>query len=285
MNYIIIKMKTFLLLTKTLFILFFFFQASETLAQQDIFTDKNNYQQNESITVSFTNAPGNSGDWICISPKDSSDNVAGDYQYIPRGVKQGKLTFTIASPGHYEARAYYRYSSKGYVVSARHEFLVGNASNTPVSSEPSSANNNGQGSDFGIGYFMSELSGSAKPEGGVDKSIPVQKKYKVSQAVLWTTVQDVLENDGYFFSADSASGRIKTDPKVLGDQNHVAMFGATYSAVAMIKVRGSSVSFRARFNKQSNVVMGGSLLEFPEKENELRQQFFKSLDAELSQVM
>ncbi|OQX15192.1 MAG: hypothetical protein BWK76_13460 [Desulfobulbaceae bacterium A2] len=128
---------------------------------------------------------------------------------------------------------------------------------------------------------MSELTGSAKPEGGVTETVPVTKKYQASHEKLWKAVQDVLDDQGYFFTPDSASGRIKTDPKVLGDPKKVAMFGAIYSAVVQIKVDGSSVSYKARFNKQSNVVMGGELLEYPEKENELRKEFFAALESRL----
>ncbi|OQX19270.1 MAG: hypothetical protein BWK76_05075 [Desulfobulbaceae bacterium A2] len=109
----------------------------------------------------------------------------------------------------------------------------------------------------------------------------MSKKFPASNAALWKAVQDVLDEQGFFFTPDSASGRIKTEPKVLGDQNAVAMFGATYSAVVQVKVDGSSVSYKARFNKKSNVVMGGELLEYPEKENEMRKEFFAALEARL----
>ncbi len=134
----------------------------------------------------------------------------------------------------------------------------------------------------GTGYVMSELKGTAKPEGGIKEVIPETKAYKVSNGVLWKAVQDVLDDQGYIFSVDSASGRIKTDPKIIGDQNKVAVAGASYSAVVTVKVDGSSVTYRARFNKKSNIVKGEELLEFPEKENELRRDFFAILDAKLS---
>lgn len=137
-------------------------------------------------------------------------------------------------------------------------------------------------SGCGAGYVMSELKGTAKPEGGINEVIPETKTYKANHAVLWKAVQDVLDDQGYIFAADSSSGRIKTDPKVLGDQSKLAITGATYSAVVTVKVDGSSVSYRARFNKKSNIVQGTELLEFPEKENELRKNFFTVLDNKLS---
>ena len=137
-------------------------------------------------------------------------------------------------------------------------------------------------SGCGTGYVMSELKGTAKPEGGIKEAIPETKTYKVSNSVLWKAVQDVLDDQGYIFAADSSTGRIKTDPKILGDPNKFAVTGATYSAVVIIKVNDSIVNYKARFNKKSNVVEGSELREYPEKENELRKNFFAALDAKLS---
>ena len=87
-------------------------------------TDKENYSILEAIKVSFFNAPGRDDDWICIVPAGSPDTEAGDYQYMPRGLGQGFIMFGPRSAGKYEVRAYYNYSSKGYVVSARYPFSV-----------------------------------------------------------------------------------------------------------------------------------------------------------------
>ncbi len=265
--------------------LFLFFCIQNALyATAGIQTDKNNYQPGEKIKIHFSDAPGNSRDWVCITRSNLPDSTAGEYQYLPSGAKQGALTFTAPAIGHYEVRAYYDYSKLGYVVAARYPFSVdgasapGNALQPAETTAPESKSNDAEGTDLGFGYFVSELSGSAKPSGGISESVPITKKYKVSKANLWNAVQDVLDNQGYFFSADSSSGRIKTDPRMLGDQSQVSMFGATYAAVVSIKVRGGNVSFRARFNKQSNVVMGGSLLEYPGKESALRKEFFIDLD-------
>ena len=137
-------------------------------------------------------------------------------------------------------------------------------------------------SSCGAGYVMNEMKGTAKPEGGINEAIPETKTYTVGNKELWKAVQDVLDEQGYIFSADSSTGRIKTDPKILGDPNKAVMTGATYSAVVIIKVEGSSVNYKARFNKKSNIVEGSELREYPEKENELRRDFFAALDAKFS---
>ena len=94
-------------------------------AAPQIKTDKDIYSSGETIKVNFFNAPGNPRDWICIVAAGSSDDDAGDYQYMPRGSAEGVLTFDSRPPGKYEARAYYNYSRNGYVVSARYGLLRG----------------------------------------------------------------------------------------------------------------------------------------------------------------
>lgn len=87
-------------------------------------TDKDTYNHGEKIQVNFSDSPGNNSDWICIIPVGSSDTEAGDYQYMPKGLSQGVLTFDPPAPGKYEVRAYYNYRRNGYVVTARHGFSV-----------------------------------------------------------------------------------------------------------------------------------------------------------------
>jgi hypothetical protein len=87
-------------------------------------TDKDSYKYGEVIKVNYSNAPGKESDWICIVSEGSPDTEAGDYQNMPKELAHGVLTFNSPAPGKYEARAYFDYSKKGYVVSARHSFLV-----------------------------------------------------------------------------------------------------------------------------------------------------------------
>jgi hypothetical protein len=94
-------------------------------AGSSITTDKPVYSSVESIRVHFSGAPGESHDWICIVPTGTPDNQAGrKWNWIPSGLKSGDMTFPALKPGSYEARAYYNYKKKGYVVSARQDFKV-----------------------------------------------------------------------------------------------------------------------------------------------------------------
>jgi len=109
--------------------------AEILLAEPRVSTDKDVYAPNEKIKVHFSGAPGSNRDWITIVPDKTKDNTVGDYDYIPYGQSKGALTFKApSSPGEYEVRAYYNYRQKGYVVSARHDFVVGSGSSPkPVS--------------------------------------------------------------------------------------------------------------------------------------------------------
>jgi hypothetical protein len=89
-----------------------------------VISDKDIYNNGESIRVSFFNAPGSSNDWICIVPAGTPDTDSGDYKYVPNGLSQGSLIFDRRSPGKYEVRAYYNYRHKTYLVSARYPFSV-----------------------------------------------------------------------------------------------------------------------------------------------------------------
>ena len=87
-------------------------------------TDKDTYNYGEEIRVNFYNAPGYASDWICIVPSGSGDTEAGDYKYIPEGMREGVMIFKSPLPGEYEVRAYYNYSSFRYMVSARYHFTI-----------------------------------------------------------------------------------------------------------------------------------------------------------------
>lgn len=97
--------------------------GNNTSSEQIISTDKDTYNYGDRIRVHYFNAPGHSRDWICIVPVGSRNTDAGDYQYIPRR-GNGELVFTSPRPGHYEARAFYRYSPGRYRITARYKFTV-----------------------------------------------------------------------------------------------------------------------------------------------------------------
>lgn len=107
-----------------LIIIAFCYQTGHADVAQIVITDKDTYNYGEKINVNFSNATGNEGDWICIVPVGSPDTEAGDYKNMPKGLGKGSVIFDSPSPGKYEVRAYYNYSRNGYVVSARHSFLV-----------------------------------------------------------------------------------------------------------------------------------------------------------------
>lgn len=94
-------------------------QIAPAATNAGISLDKNSYLPGETIHLSFQQAPGGNGDWACIVPQGAQDTEAGDYQYIPKGLTEGELQFSVTKSGNYEARIYYDYRHKGYTVSDR----------------------------------------------------------------------------------------------------------------------------------------------------------------------
>ncbi len=117
------KIKLIVSLVILLMLAFCSLLAAADSAQQ-IKTDKDSYNTGETIRVNFSGAPGSNRDWICIVAAGSADDDAGDYKHMPKNISQGELTFDARPPGKYEVRAYYNYSRKGYIVSARYSFTV-----------------------------------------------------------------------------------------------------------------------------------------------------------------
>jgi hypothetical protein len=133
----------------------------------------------------------------------------------------------------------------------------------------------------GIGYMASEMTGSVKPEGGTTEIVPASKTFSASHEKVWQAARAVLDEWGYIYEANPSTNTIKTEPKQLSDINKFVFAGASFTAKLHITVEDSTVSLKARFGKKSNVVMGGENLEYPEKENELRKNFFDALNAKL----
>ena len=132
----------------------FFFQPIPVGGAPIVNTDKDGYNYGETIKVHFSNSPGDGRDWICIVPVGSPETDAGDYQYMPKGLSQGVLTFDPPSPGKYEVRAYYNYRRNGYVVSGRYAFSVGGK----------------------VSSVESEMASPARPRTGADIIKPVESK-------------------------------------------------------------------------------------------------------------
>lgn len=87
-------------------------------------TNKSTYNPEEPIIVHFRGAPGNENDWICMVAASAPEDEPGNYAYTGAGVHEGTLTFLGKPTGDYEVRAYYNYSAKEFVVTARQHFRV-----------------------------------------------------------------------------------------------------------------------------------------------------------------
>lgn len=171
-------------------------------------TDRNLYYPGEPIRVHFSGAPGYYRDWICIAPSRTPDTEAGQYQYMPRGVHRGHLTFTAPAPGHYQVRAYYNYRRNGYLVSARNSFTV-------VSQRSSS------GSSYQGDY--------AEPQ---DASVP-DPKLKQAQYVLIERGYDPGDADGLYGRKTKAALRLFQKDNQLRQSGQLNM--VTLKALGLLK--------------------------------------------------
>jgi hypothetical protein len=129
-----------------------------------------------------------------------------------------------------------------------------------------------------VSYVSSELSGSAKPEGGIKDVIPMTRTYKQPPAEVRKAVLAVLLDQGHLLQGDAMGMELRTEPKVMGTGGASLV---AYSVRNIVGIDGSAVTYRARFDKKSSVVQPETNLEFPEKENELRRDFFNALDKKL----
>ena len=84
------------------------------------------FQIGQTITIRFSNMPGNSTDWIGVFAPDASDTAYLQYRYT-EGNAAGAATFDGLQPGSYEARAYF---SNGYLRKATTRFAVGGSKAT-----------------------------------------------------------------------------------------------------------------------------------------------------------
>lgn len=131
-----------------------------------------------------------------------------------------------------------------------------------------------------VTHIKEEMAGTSKPEGGIAELIPPSKMYTAEPQALRRAVLAVLEEQGYI-AEELANGAFRTEPKPLGDSSRFAFAGATYSVKASVRIEGTAVTFRARFDKKSNITQPELNVDYPEKENELRKAFFAGLDKRL----
>jgi len=88
-------------------------------------TNKQVYEQNEPILVTFSNMPGNNSDWISVAKSEAPINAYEQHHYL-EGARNGQLRFEGLSAGDYEVRAYWNWPRGGYEsILAKEPFTVG----------------------------------------------------------------------------------------------------------------------------------------------------------------
>ncbi|MFN0247151.1 MAG: hypothetical protein ACKV2T_09585 [Kofleriaceae bacterium] len=82
------------------------FTVTGTAPNITVTTDQGTYNLGQTITVSWTNLPGNNNDWISIAPAGSPDTSVIRWVYTG-GQANGSYAFEgISTPGNYVARAF-----------------------------------------------------------------------------------------------------------------------------------------------------------------------------------
>lgn len=121
------------------------------------------------------------------------------------------------------------------------------------------------------------LTGSAA-NGTAPEPVPPSMTYNATPQMLRQATLAVLAEQGYAYEEDAASGTLKTGPKALTDTSPSRDAGTTYQARLAIQFEGSTISYRARFDRQSGEAIAERDIEDAETENALRGAFFSALD-------
>ncbi len=200
------------------------YSLSAMAEEARVTTDREVYRAGEPIKVSFSGATGLERDWICIVPADAPDTEGGDYQHMPRDARQGALTFTAGTPGKYQARAYYNYDAKGYVVAARSAFTV--------ESSPE--------------YKKAKADEAVKFERPVNPANPLESRLGKNEGLVYL-----------FRRSSTASNRIETEikagDKVVGVMPHSSYLALPVAAGDIRFSTGPLTTYNNQQNKREEV--------------------------------
>lgn len=141
----------------------------------------------------------------------------------------------------------------------------------------------------GCANIKKELAGTASPDAGTVDQIPPVKVFNASYDSIWQGIQNVLDENGILFEADTTTGKIVTEDKTLQNITgwQAAFGGSNYKAKQYIEVKKTSetqtsVKFTARFTKELATVLVTTNKEYPQTENLLRKVFFENLEKQLA---
>jgi hypothetical protein len=86
-------------------------------------SDKDTYTEGETVTVTYSNLPGNEQDWISVTAAAEPDDTYGEWFYT-QGATEGTYTFNELEPGEYEVRVYFNWPDGDFEVQDRYSFTV-----------------------------------------------------------------------------------------------------------------------------------------------------------------
>jgi hypothetical protein len=86
-------------------------------------TNKDEYRQNEKISVNYNGLPGNRKDWIAIAEDNAPDDKYSQLLYT-NGRRNGTFVFKGLKPGNYEVRVFFDWPDGGYTIQDSYRFTV-----------------------------------------------------------------------------------------------------------------------------------------------------------------
>lgn len=137
---------------------------------------------------------------------------------------------------------------------------------------------------------ISELRGTAKADIArpdlAQQQVPESKVYKASQEQIVDAVKRCLKDDGIMYQSSQEGKTVSIVSEEVSIQQVSTMRmmfgGSNYTARYMIDVEPDGlVTFRSRIDKSLSGLINTKGVKDPEKEKELRADFFQKLDRKL----
>ena len=129
-----------------------------------------------------------------------------------------------------------------------------------------------------VRYTKDQIAGTAKSQ-PVNQAIePSASTYNAPAPALRHATLQVLDEQGFNFEEDAATGTIWAEPRSPGDHRPAVDKGGDYATKLIIRIDESTVTYFAKFQQKSRVQPGNQDVALPDTENELRSKFFTALD-------
>ncbi len=132
-----------------------------------------------------------------------------------------------------------------------------------------------------VRYLKDQIAGTAQSQ-PVNQAIePSASTYNAPASALRHATFQVLDEQGFNFEEDAATGTIWAEPRSPGDYRPAVEKEGDYATKLIIRIDESTVTYFAKFERKSRNQPGNQEMTFPDTENELRSKFFTALDRKI----